>query len=83
MTRAKHALSPVKGMQRRQGQQQVNSKREIRNSQQIQMTKKQIFKQASFGFGVSDFLHLKFDCKFVSDFDIRILEFFLAGFWAR
>jgi len=33
-------------------------------------------KQASFGFGVLDFPDLRFICEFVSDFDIRILDFF-------
>ena len=73
MTRAKHALSNVEGTKR----QIPNSKSEIRNPKQIQMTKIPKLQTNSIrirGFEFSTILDL-FGRLFVSDFDIRISDF--------
>jgi len=61
------ALTQVEGkvQQGRKGAprtQRANPKHEIRNSKQIQMTKKPKFKTGSFGFGVLELIHFGFIC---------------------
>jgi CRISPR/Cas system-associated endonuclease/helicase Cas3 len=80
MTPAKHALSDVEGTQKvAQGK---NSKHEIRNSKQSQMTK--IDKTQNKLFSVSVFWIFRFEnffSGFVSDFDIRISDFICLAAW--
>jgi hypothetical protein len=82
MTRAKHALSRVEGTRRRQGHEQLNSKHEVRNSKQIQMIKNQFSNKlhSDLVFRIFFICDL-FDCKVVSDFDIRISNFVLLLSW--
>jgi hypothetical protein len=71
----------------KQAEEDINSKHEIRNSKQIQMTKRtENSKQASFGDLVPIWtFDISLASPFVSDFDIRISDFpgGLPPLWAR